>query len=433
MLSPEHGRKFTVRSHTRVTVIVTVLAWTVTGMANGPAGAQALLARELAKLPPVIGHPQTYQRKGKESIYRIARRFGVSAAAIHNANVGELTRGDELIIIPTERIAPLQVEEGIVVNLPERGLYFFHPGRPIRYYPITIGRPGWETPTGEFAIATKAKNPTWFPPEWAVEEEPVPPGPENPLGDRWMGLSVKGYGIHATNAPASIGRATSHGCMRMYPEQARDLFDRVPVKTPVTIIYERVVFGYDAQAGTVVMAYYPDPYEMGGIRPQDVRQWLGDYGLAEVADMEAIEQALERPAGVPVPVVGSPLQVLVNGRRIQFALGPVRVGEEWLVPVEPLLSALRGQVEIGAGGGYLIIVRGENRLFLVPGSTEALLNGQSVTLTPPPKLAAGYPLIPLKSVLSLLNGSVGWDEQQQAILIWDGWSRIPDGTVLPTQ
>jgi hypothetical protein len=290
---------------------------------------------------------------------------------------------------------------------------------------VAIGRPGWETPTGEFTITVKAKNPTWFPPEWAVEEEPVPPGPDNPLGDRWMGLSEKGYGIHATNAPSSIGRAASHGCIRMYPEHARDLYNQVKKGTPVTISYERAVLGYDAKVGTVVMAYYPDPYQVREVRPEDVRQWLGDYGLAEVADMEAIRTALARTTGLPVPIIGSRVKVTVNGNPVRFALTPVRRGEEWLIPVEPLLAALRGQVENGGLGQYLIINRGEVRLFLSLGSTEALVNGQMVTLAAAPQLAAGYPLIPLKSIVSLLGGSVGWDEQTATILIWDGWTRLP--------
>jgi L,D-transpeptidase ErfK/SrfK len=398
-----------------------------------PAYTQEALRQALSKLPPVIGQPQTYQRKGRESIAHIARRFGIGVSAIYNANEGDLNEGDEKLLIPTQRIVPLTVENGIVINLPERGLYLFRPGKPVRYYPVAIGRPGWETPTGEFTLAVKAKNPTWFPPEWATEEEPVPPGPDNPLGDRWMGLSIKGYGIHATNAPASIGRVASHGCIRMYPEQARDLFDRVKKGTSVTISYERVALGYDAHAGTIVMAYYPDPYEVRVVKPEDVRQWLGDHGLAEITDMEAIQTALAKTAGLPVSIIGSQLKVTVNGNPVHFALNPIPLGEEWLVPVEPLIAALKGQVENEGLGQYLIISRGETRLFLSIGSTEALMNGTMTSLATAPKLAAGYPLVPLKSIVSLLGCSVGWNEQTGTILIWDGWSRMPMSAALPIE
>ncbi len=410
-----------------------------------PAGvlhAQDELADSLSRLPPVFGQPQLYQRNGKEDIYRIARRFGVSASAIHNANTGDLKQGDELLVIPTEHIVPARITDGIAINLTERGLYLYRDGSPIHYFPVAIGMQGWETPTGEFTIANKARNPTWFPPSWAVQEEPVPPGPENPLGDRWMGLSAKGYGLHATNRPSTVGRYASHGCMRMYPEQARQLFDLVKVGTPVTIVYRRIVFGYRPETSTVYMAYHPDPYEIGDIHPEDVTKELQEYGLDAVVDIAAVQSALERPSGTPVPIIGSATHVLVNGTPVRFALGPTRAGSDWLVPAGPLTIALRARIEMSARRDYLVIVRGGVRLFFVPGSTDMLVNGQSIQLDAAPQLAVGYPLIPLKATVTALGGSVGWDETPSAsagdptaslranklppnsILIWDGWGMV---------
>jgi len=393
-------------------------------LASQPCQAQQELAGALARLPAVFGEPQSYQREGTEDIYRIARRFGVSASAIHNANIGDLREGGELLLIPKEHIAPLNTGDGIVVNLAERGLYLYSSGRPVSYYPVTIGRRGWETPTGESTIINKARNPTWFPPSWAVEEEPVPPGPGNPLGDRWMGLSIKGYGIHATNAPATVGRYLSHGCMRMYPEHARELYGLVKVGTPVTIVYRRVVFGYRRDQPVVYMVYHPDPYEIGAVRLEDVRRELQEYGLDRVVDAEAVERALERPMGVPVPIIGSTAQVLVNGAPLELALGPTRAGDDWLVPAGPLLKALRAEMEMDARRDYLVISRAGVRIFYVPGSPEALIGGQMVHLEAAPELAAGYPMIPLRATLSALGGSVGRDDSAQAILVWDAWPRI---------
>jgi L,D-transpeptidase ErfK/SrfK len=393
-------------------------------LASEPGQAQQELARALARLPAVFGQPKSYQRNGTEDVYRIARRFGVSASAIHNANTGDLTEGNELLLIPKEHIAPPSIADGIVVNLAERGLYLYSSGQPIRQYPVAIGRRGWETPTGEFTIANKAKNPTWFPPSWAVEEEPVPPGPDNPLGDRWMGLSVRGYGIHATNAASTVGRYLSHGCMRMYPEHARELYGLVKVGTPVTIVYRRIVFGYRPGTPSVYMAYHPDPYETGEVQPEEVRRELQEYGLEGVVDMEALAKALERPTGVPVPIIGSPTRVLVNGVPVELALGPTWVGGDWLVPAGPMAKALRAEMEMDGRRGYLIISRGGIRIFLVPGSPEALIGGQMVRLGAAPELAAGYPMIPLRAIVTALGGSVGRDESAQAILVWDGWARI---------
>jgi L,D-transpeptidase ErfK/SrfK len=403
--------------------------------AAGAGRAQEEVARALARLPRVFGEPTIYQRQGTESIYEIARHFGVSASALYNANVGDLLEGDEVLLIPTEHVAPVRwvarpveapeggggevAAEGLVVNLTERNAYWYQGGEPVRAFPVAIGMRGWETPTGEFTIVNRRKNPTWFPPKWALEEKPVPPGPDNPLGDRWMGLSEPGYGLHATNAPSSVGRYVSHGCLRMYPEHAHELYELVGVGTPVQIIYERVVFGFRPEEGMVYMAYYPDPYRLREVRPEDVREWLEEYGLEEVVDMEAVGRALERPRGTPEAVVGSRTQVRVNGRPVKFALGPVGVGGEWLVAAGPLVGALGAEVEFGPKRNYVVVKRGEERIFFSPGDAEALVNGQLVKLEAAAQLAAGHPMIPLKATAQALGASVGWEQETGRVLVWD--------------
>lgn len=404
----------------------------------GPARAQEALARALGSLPPVIGQSITYQRKGKESIYEIARRHGVSASALYNANQGNLLEGDELLLIPIARIPPLAwlpaapgarepAKQGFVVNLTERVLYFYRDGRPERAYPVTIGMRGWETPTGDFTIVNRRKNPTWFPPRWAIEEKPVPPGPDNPLGDRWMGLSAPGYGIHATNVPSSIGRYSSHGCLRTYPEHAHELYELAPIGTPVKIIYQRVVFAYDASAGVVHLAYHPDPYRLEEVRPEAVVRHLEQYGLGQVADVAAVEAALERPTGVPTPVVGSGARLSINGQAVALPLSPVRAGEEWLVPAGPLATALRMRLEVGPRANYAALRRGEQRALFSTGDRDAIINGELVRLEAAPRLAAGHPMIPLRATAGAVGASVGWDAATQTILVWDRHGPGPVG------
>jgi L,D-transpeptidase ErfK/SrfK len=407
-----------------------------------PLPAQLALEQALGRMAPLFGKPQQYQRKGEESIYAIARRFGVSASAIHNANDGDLKAGDEVLLIPTERIAPLPAWEAanlagesappgsvsVVINLAERNLYVYRDARPIRCYPVAIGMRGWETPTGEFTIANKRKNPTWFPPKWAIEEEPVPPGPKNPLGDRWMGLSAPGYGIHATNAPSSVGRYVSHGCIRMYPEHAEELYELVRVGTPVRIVYEPVVFGYRADDGVVYLAYHPDPYGLGEVEEREVRERLAEWGLAELADEQAVGAALQATRGTPTAVVGSSVKVTVDGKPIRFALAPIRRGDDWLVPAGPVASALGAGMDIGPDANFVSMERDTQRVFLSPGDREALVNGQVVELSVGPQLAAGYPLVPVAAVARALGASVGFDQASNTVLIWDGgrgygWAR----------
>jgi lipoprotein-anchoring transpeptidase ErfK/SrfK len=127
----------------------------------------------------------------------------------------------------------------IRIDLSERKLYLYSgDGALVKTYGVAVGMPKYPTPTGGFRIITKQRNPTWNPPDsaWAAGMGPVPPGPGNPLGTRWMGLNSPGIGIHGTPTPSSIGTAASHGCIRMRIPDAEDLFDRVFVGTPVEIV-----------------------------------------------------------------------------------------------------------------------------------------------------------------------------------------------------
>ena len=119
----------------------------------------------------------------------------------------------------------------IVVSIPERTLVLFDGDQMIKMYPVAVGKPSTPSPQGEFQIINRVPNPTWYGPDG-----PVAPGKDNPLGTRWMGLSFKGYGIHGTNAPASIGKAASHGCIRMRQRDLEELFELVDVGDAVELM-----------------------------------------------------------------------------------------------------------------------------------------------------------------------------------------------------
>jgi hypothetical protein len=108
-----------------------------------------------------------------------------------------------------------------------------------RVFRVATGLPSYPTPLGRWTIVNKQRHPWWYPPQgsaWAAGKQPVPPGPGNPLGTRWMGLSAAQVGIHGTPDPASIGYSASHGCIRMVISQAEWLFERVEVGTTVFIV-----------------------------------------------------------------------------------------------------------------------------------------------------------------------------------------------------
>jgi lipoprotein-anchoring transpeptidase ErfK/SrfK len=112
----------------------------------------------------------------------------------------------------------------IVISIPDRKLALVENGRVVKVYPVAVGRSVTPSPTGILFIANRLKNPTYYRPG-AV----IPPGKKDPVGTRWMGLSKRGYGIHGTDEPWSIGHAASHGCIRMRNRDAEDLFNRVRV------------------------------------------------------------------------------------------------------------------------------------------------------------------------------------------------------------
>jgi L,D-transpeptidase ErfK/SrfK len=203
----------------------------------------------------VFGNVTTVMPKKNDTFSYYAHTYDVGAFAIIQANPGVNENYPDKqakpITIPGAFILPSK-QDGIVINLPELRLYYFTPGE-LHSYPVSIGRVGWKTPIQDGKIADKTKDPVWTVPDSILAEheaqgkpiEPVyGPGPRNPLGKYAMRLSIPGYLIHGTNQPTSIGRRVSHGCIRMFPNDIEELFNLVPVGTPVSLINEPVKAGW---------------------------------------------------------------------------------------------------------------------------------------------------------------------------------------------
>ena len=126
----------------------------------------------------------------------------------------------------------------VVIRRGSNELRLYKGDRPWRTFGVATGQAIYPTPTGSFTIVDMQRNPWWRPPDsdWAKDLEPVPPGPGNPLGTRWMGISAPGVGMHGTPDAASIGYSASHGCIRMQIPDAEWLFDHVRIGTPVFIV-----------------------------------------------------------------------------------------------------------------------------------------------------------------------------------------------------
>ena len=127
-----------------------------------------------------------------------------------------------------------EAKHSLVLSLPDRKMALLENGSVKKVYVVAVGKKSTPSPIGTFTIVTRLNNPTY-----SHRGRIVAPGPDNPVGTRWMGLSVKGYGIHGTNAPKSIGKAASHGCIRMAKLDLEELFDAVRTGDQVEIIGER--------------------------------------------------------------------------------------------------------------------------------------------------------------------------------------------------
>lgn len=126
------------------------------------------------------------------------------------------------------------VARRIVVSIPDRKLALVEDGRVVKVYPVAVGAVATPSPTGSFTVIARVSHPTWYGPGRVV-----PPGTRNPLGPRWIGLSRKGYGIHGTSSPRSIGRPASHGCIRMHNADVEELFGLVAIGDAVELYAER--------------------------------------------------------------------------------------------------------------------------------------------------------------------------------------------------
>lgn len=223
----------------------------------------------------VVGREFDYSVLRGDSLTGLSARFGVSAKALAAQNgIGPSAklRAGQILRVDNRHIVPAVLEDGILINLPQRVLFLFDDGRLVAWYPVAVGQADWQTPTGSYKVVTRERDPVWDVPVSIQQEmrrkgervrKKVPAGPDNPLGEFWMGLSLSCCGIHSTNAPQSVYQFQTHGCIRLAPEDAEDLFYRIEVGVPVEIIYEPVLLAENPD-GTTLLEVHPDVYRRTG-------------------------------------------------------------------------------------------------------------------------------------------------------------------------
>jgi lipoprotein-anchoring transpeptidase ErfK/SrfK len=176
-------------------------------------------------------------------ITRSQKGVKIDVGAAATAIAAQLTANRRAtIVLKAKPVQPAASEKSfgsiVVIRRSSNRLYYYVGMRLARIFGVATGQSVYPTPLGRFTIVVKWRNPWWYPPAspWAKGAKPIPPGPGNPLGTRWMGLSAPGVGIHGTPDAASIGYSASHGCIRMLIPEAEWLFDHVTIGTPVFIV-----------------------------------------------------------------------------------------------------------------------------------------------------------------------------------------------------
>ena len=277
----------------------------------------------------IVGYVQKTIVGKDDTLPDIARRFDVGYEEILTANPGVdpwLPGVGREVVVPTQFILPAAPHEGVVVNVAAMRIFYYPPhkkGEPETVYthPIGIGKVGWKNPEGTTKIVSRQKDPVWVVPKSVREEHQedgeqlpakVPAGPDNPLGAYEFRLGWPSYLIHGTNKPYGVGMRSSHGCMRLYPEDIAVFFDLIPIGTKVTVVNQPYLFGW--RDGTLYLQAY-------AVMEDDSRNWDKDRKrlLAKLLhpkdrgkiaqhddeiDWQRVGDLAHTPRAVPVPVTG---------------------------------------------------------------------------------------------------------------------------------
>lgn len=271
-----------------------------------------------------IGEEKNYTLGEEDTLLDVARYFKLGFVELRAANpkmdAWTPVPGDN-VVIPSFKLLPRAPQKGIVVNLAQMRMYVFRtPGKPPVTFPIGIGREGLLTPTGETTIVRKMADPVWHPTPRMKEEKPylpdaIGPGNQNPLGSHALYLGWPEYLIHGTNKPWAIGRRVSSGCMRLYPEDTKAIYEMIAVGTPVTVVDQPLLVAW--KGGKLYFEANPSKSQSNDIEingehenkdlTDATRKVIVDAAgiSADHIDWSVVKDAMRERRGVPVVIAVS--------------------------------------------------------------------------------------------------------------------------------
>src|SRR4030043_685710 len=271
----------------------------------------------VAKGDDVLGRLAVIRLEKGDTLPDIARHFSLGINAISAANPGVdvwVPKAGERIMLPLSFILPDAHREGIVINLAAMRLFQFKEDREslaVLTYPVGVGTEERPSPTGQMYVERKVIRPTWHVPASIAEDhrkkgDPLPatilPGPQNPLGDNALYLRNAGYLIPGTNKPASIGLRATNGCIRLYPEDVKKLYENTPAKTPVDIVNQPYLLGQFN--GVVYMEVHAPPEDLAVVEFDNIYRKLRNIEKesGRTLDWSKVKKVLAEARGIPVPI-----------------------------------------------------------------------------------------------------------------------------------
>lgn len=264
----------------------------------------------------IIGDKFVYTIQKGDNLSLISARLGASFEKIlkdNNLDSKKNLKIGQQILVDTRKIVPLKIDDGIIVNIPDKTLYYFENGSIKMSFPVGLGMPSWRgkttwrTPLGKFRITGKRQNPVWrVPPsiskKMAIEgkhvEGIVLPGPDNPLGKYALDTTIPSIVIHETIWPTSIYQFRSHGCIRVHPDNMENFFKMVRTNTQGELIYKPIkIAAIDNKR--IFLEVHKDIYGYSKDLLGIAKQLIEEKGLNKLVDWEKVERVVNEKAGVP--------------------------------------------------------------------------------------------------------------------------------------
>jgi len=318
----------------------------------------------------VVGQVQVTIASKDDTLPDIARRFNLGYEEIVRANPGVdpwIPKAGTQIVLPTQFVLPSSVRQGIVINIAAMRLFYFPPTKPgqkqvVYTHPIGIGRVGWQTPEGSTKVVSKQKDPVWIPPASVRAEHKengeilparVPAGPDNPLGRYKFTLGWPSYLIHGTNKPYGVGLRSSHGCIRLYPEDVEKIFAMVGPGTTVTVVNQPFVFGW--HEGQLYLQAFDvledDKRDWAKSQPKLLSKTLSKHIQSELAaskasiDWQRVAEITKDPRGLVLSASAADQQIDAVIARAPRVQNRIPDGANWDGADDPALQT-QGDVKV---------------------------------------------------------------------------------------